>query len=331
VQAVRTVFTVHNLAYQGLFPASAFAGLGLPASAFALQGVEFFGQLSFMKAGLQYADRLTTVSPTYAREIQTREQGCGLDGLLRHRAGQLSGILNGVDPEVWAPAGDAHLPARYSAADLGGKAVCKAALQAESDLAPRKKALLLAVVSRLTEQKGLPLVLANVDWLVAQGAQLLVLGSGEPALEQGFAEAAVRHPGSVALRQGFDEALAHRIFAGADAVLVPSRFEPCGLTQLYGLAYGALPVVRRVGGLADTVTDCTLEDLHEGTATGVVFEPFTAEGLQRALRRALALWAQPASWRAVQQRDMGQPWAWTQAAQQYRALYADLLGLSARP
>jgi len=180
------------------------------------------------------------------------------------------------------------------------------------------------VVSRLTEQKGLPLVLAQVDWLVAQGAQLVVLGSGEPALEQGFAEAAARHPDSVALRQGFDEALAHRIFAGADAVLVPSRFEPCGLTQLYGLAYGALPVVRRVGGLADTVTDCTLEDLHEGTATGFVFDAFSPEGLQRALRRLLALWAQPALWRAVQQRGMAQPWAWTQAAEQYRALYERL-------
>jgi starch synthase len=181
------------------------------------------------------------------------------------------------------------------------------------------------VVSRLTEQKGLPLVLANVDWLVAQGAQLLVLGSGEPALEQGFAEAAARHPGSVALRQGFDESLAHRIFAGADAVLVPSRFEPCGLTQLYGLAYGALPVVRRVGGLADTVTDCTLEDLHEGSATGFVFDAFSPEGLQRALRRALALWSTPAAWRQVQARGMGQAWAWTSAAQQYQALYAKLL------
>jgi starch synthase len=322
---VRTVFTVHNLAYQGLFPAAQFQGLGLPATAFALQGVEFFGQLSFMKAGLHYADWLSTVSPSYAREIQTPEQGCGLDGLLRHRAAQLTGILNGVDAEVWSPGHDAALAAPYSAEDPSGKTACKAALQQESGLAVRKKTPLFAVVSRLTEQKGLPLVLANVDWLVAQGAQLLVLGSGEPALEQGFAEAAARHPGSVALRQGFDEALAHRIFAGADAVLVPSRFEPCGLTQLYGLAYGALPVVRRVGGLADTVTDCTLEDLHEGSATGFVFDALSPEGLQRALRRALALWAKPAVWREVQQRGMGQRWSWAEPAALYAALYGQLL------
>ncbi len=321
---VRTVFTVHNLAYQGVFPAAQFQGLGLPGTAFALQGVEFYGQLSFMKAGLHYADWLSTVSPSYAREIQTLEQGCGLDGLLRQRTAQLTGILNGVDAEVWSPGHDAALAAPYRAEDLSGKAACKAALQQESGLAQRKKGPLFAVVSRLTEQKGLPLVLANVDWLVAQGAQLLVLGSGEPGLEQGFAEAAARHPGSVALRQGFDEPLAHRIFAGADAVLVPSRFEPCGLTQLYGLAYGALPVVRRVGGLADTVTDCTLEDLHEGKATGFVFERFDALDLRRALRRALALWAQPEQWRTVRARAMLERFDWAGPAALYAALYDGL-------
>ncbi len=321
---VKTVFTVHNLAYQGLFPAEQFASLGLPASAFAVQGVEFYGQLSFIKAGLHYADALTTVSPSYAQEIQTPEQGCGLDGLLRERADALHGILNGVDAAVWNPASDAALVERYSVDALAGKAACKRALQLESGLSASAGVPLFAVVSRLTEQKGLPLLLANVDWLVAQGAQLLVLGSGEPSLEAGFAQAQARHPDQVALRQGFDEALAHRIFAGVDAVLVPSRFEPCGLTQLYGLAYGALPVVRRVGGLADTVVDATLEDLHEGLATGFVFDDFSAEGLQRALRRALLLWTRPADWQAMQQTAMRQRFGWDGAARAYRALYAGL-------
>ncbi|HET9978501.1 MAG TPA: glycogen synthase GlgA, partial [Burkholderiaceae bacterium] len=253
-----SVFTIHNLAFQGLFEQRHFVELGLPAQAWSLQGVEFHGQLSFLKAGLQYADRITTVSPSYAREIQTLEFGAGLDGLLRERSAVLSGILNGVDDAVWNPATDEAIAARYSADKPAGKAACKAALQRECGLDVRDDALLFAAVTRLTEQKGLQLLLPAIDELVARGGQLVVLGSGDAALEGALRRAATQHPNAVALRQGYDEALSHRIFAGSDVTLVPSRFEPCGLTQMYALRYGSLPLVRRAGGLADTVTDCTL-------------------------------------------------------------------------
>jgi starch synthase len=320
-----SVFTIHNLAYQGLFARGHFAELGLPAEAWGVNGVEFHGQLSFMKAGLHYADRITTVSPSYAREIQGAELGCGLDGLLRERSAVVSGILNGVDDAVWNPAGDASIAARYSGAKLQGKAKCKAALQRECGLAERAEAPLFAAVSRLTEQKGLQLVIEAIDGLVARGGQLVVLGSGDAGLEAAFRAAAQRHPQQVALRQGYDEALSHRIFAGSDVTLVPSRFEPCGLTQMYGLRYGSLPLVRRTGGLADTVVDCTLEDLAEERATGFVFERFEAADLQRALRRAFTLWARPREWRAVQQRAMAQRFGWHESAQHYLALYRSIL------
>ena len=229
----RTVFTIHNLAYQGLFPAEQFCELGLPPAHYAVEGVEFYGQVSFMKAGLHFADAITTVSPSYAREIQTPEQGCGLDGLLRHRASDLHGILNGVDYAVWSPVRDRSLAQPYSIERPQGKADCKAALQAECGLAVRPDAPLFGVVSRLTEQKGLPLVLEALNDLIDAGGQLVVLGSGDARLEAAFADAAARHPGQVARRTGMDEGLAHRIYAGSDVVLVPSRFEPCGLCLLY--------------------------------------------------------------------------------------------------
>jgi starch synthase len=318
------VYTIHNLAYQGLFPRAVFAELGLPADAWGLQGVEFHGQLSFMKAGLHYADRITTVSPTYAREIQQHELGCGLDGLLRERSAQVSGVLNGVDAAVWNPAEDALIAARYSAAKLAGKAQCKAALQRECALELSSQALLFGAVSRLTEQKGLNLVIEAVDDIVARGGQLVVLGSGDAALEAGFRAAAARHPTRVALRQGYDEALSHRIFAASDVTLVPSRFEPCGLTQMYALAYGSLPLVRRTGGLADTVVDCTLEDLADERATGFMFERFETSDLQRALRRAFTLWQRPREWKAVQRRGMAQRFGWDEAARRYLDLYRQI-------
>lgn len=321
----KTVFTVHNLAYQGLFPASQFGELGLPASHYAIEGVEFYGQVSFMKAGLHFADAITTVSPSYAREIQTPEQGCGLDGLLRHRAGVLQGILNGVDYGVWSPHGDRAIAARYSADEVAGKAACKAALQRECGLAETPDAPLFGIVSRLTEQKGLPLVLQALDDLLAGGGQLVVLGAGEARLEAEFSAAAHRQPGRVARRTGMDEALAHRIVAGSDVMLVPSRFEPCGLTQLYGLSYGALPLVHRVGGLADTVVDTTLEDLAAGTATGFVFDGFTVDAYRRALRRAFALWSRPEDWGRVREAAMRQRFGWDTAAARYVDLYGDLL------
>ena len=323
-ERVACIYTVHNLAYQGLFARKHLLGLGLPNSAFAIDGLEFHGQISFMKAGLFYADHITTVSPTYAREICTFEQGCGLDGLLRVRAEQLTGILNGVDDTVWDPSHDSAIETSYEVGNLAGKARCKAALQRELGLAVASDALLFGVVSRLTEHKGLHLVLAELDELVARGGQLVVLGSGDSALELAFAERAAAAPLAVAVRLGYDERLAHRIFAATDVTLVPSRFEPCGLTQMYGLKYGSLPLVHRVGGLADTVVDCSLEDLAEETANGFVFDRFDSHAFSRAMARAFALHRVPAQWRVVQQRAMRQNLGWGPAATQYMALYQQL-------
>jgi len=322
---VASVYTVHNLAYQGVFAPIHFFDLGLPAHAFAVNGVEFHGQWSFMKAGLYYADHITTVSPTYAQEIQTPEQGCGLDGLLRSRANELTGILNAVDESVWNPATDAAIPNTFDAQKPAGKARCKAALQQELGLAVAADAPLFGVVSRLTEQKGLHLVLAVLDHLIARGGQLVVLGTGDAALEAAFKARAFANPQSVSVRIGYDEAYAHRIFAATDVTLVPSRFEPCGLTQMYGLKYGSLPLVHRVGGLADTVVDCALEHLADGTANGFVFNEFTPRALERAMYRAMALFARPTEWRSVRQRAMQQPLGWDKAAAQYVALYRHLV------
>jgi starch synthase len=321
--AARSVFTIHNLAYQGLFPGETFQELGLPAACFAMDGLEFYGQVSFMKAALQDADRITTVSPRYAREIQMAEQGMGLDGLLRSRATRLSGILNGVDTAVWNPARDAAIAAPYTAQDLRGKAVCKASLQAELGLQAAPERLLLTVVSRLTEQKGLPLLQVNLPKLLQRGVQIAMLGSGDAELEQAFTAIAKAHPLQVAVRLGYDEPLAHRLIAGADVILVPSLFEPCGLTQLYGLAYGTLPLVRHVGGLADTVVDCSLEALQEHTASGFVFHDFSPEAMDAALRRAELLYGQPTLWQQLQQTGMAQRHDWEAAATRYAGLYRD--------
>ena len=324
--AAASVFTVHNLAFQGLFAQADFALLGLPSHFMAATGLEFHGQLSLMKAGLKFADRLTTVSPTYAREIATHEFGFGLDGVIRGRSADLSGILNGVDREIWNPERDPALAARYSADELSGKVQCKQALQLETGLAPQPDAPLFGLVSRLTSQKGLDLVLSALPALLRQGAQLLVQGSGEPGLEAALQDAARVHPGQVATRIGYDEAMAHRVVAGSDVILVPSRFEPCGLTQLYGLRYGALPLVRRVGGLADSVVDA---NDAEG-ATGFVFDAATPQALEQALERAIALYRQPLAWRRLMQRAMAQDFSWDVAASSYLALYSEVLATLGR-
>ncbi len=319
-----TVFTVHNLAYQGLFPPQDFAQLGLPLHFMQSHGLEFHGQLSFMKAGLKYAKRVTTVSPTYAREIATHEFGCGLDGVVRSRGQDVRGILNGVDGAVWDPARDVELAARYSAGDLAGKRRNKEALQREAGLEVKPGALLLGVVSRLTAQKGLDLVLAAMPALLRHGAQLMVQGSGDPVLEAAFAAAAFAHPGQVAVRIGYDEGLAHRVIGGADAILVPSRFEPCGLTQLYGLRYGTLPLVRRVGGLADTVVDADEASLRAGRATGFVFDAPTVGALEVAVERVVRAHAQPALWQSLMTTAMAQDFSWDGAAKRYLDLYREL-------
>lgn len=318
-----SVFTVHNLGFQGQFGAERFRELALPAHFFAMAGLEFYGHVNFMKAGLHYADRITTVSPTYAQEIRTPAFGFGMDGLLRSRAGALTGILNGVDYGIWHPARDRNIAATYAAGKLAGKLQCKAALRRELGLAGGAGPV-FGVVSRLSEQKGLDLVLQALPELVRQGGQLALLGSGDRALETGFQAAAAQFPGMVAVRQGHDEALAHRFFAGADVMLVPSRFEPCGLTQMYAMAYGALPLVRRVGGLADTVTDADPAHLAAGTATGFCFAGANTAELGAAIDRALALWQAPAAWAGVQAQAMQQDFGWQAAAARYVSLYREL-------
>lgn len=319
-----TLITVHNLAYQGVFAAREFPALGLPAADFAIDGLEYFGQVSFLKAALQYSDRITTVSPTYAREIMQAAQGCGLDGVLRARADDLSGILNGVDEQIWSPAHDPFLSTPYDVDTLVNKAQAKQALQLHLGLARRPEALVFGVVSRLTEQKGLHLLPALMADLVQRGGQLALLGQGDAALEQAFVAAAAQYPGQVAVQIGYDEATAHGVMAGADVILVPSAFEPCGLTQLYGLRYGTLPLVRRVGGLADTVVDCSLENLDDGSATGFVFDELSAHGLSGALRRAFVLFRRPADWARVQRHAMSLRFDWSGAARHYVALYQSL-------
>ncbi len=320
-----TVFTVHNLAYQGLFDAADYHLLDLPARFMVAGGIEFHGQVSFMKAGLAYAHRVTTVSPNYALEIATAEFGCGLDGVVRARGKQVSGILNGVDGAVWNPHTDTSIAARYSSSSLAGKKRCKAALQRSLGLRVDTQAPLLAVVSRLTSQKGLDLVLAALPAIQALGGQLAIQGSGDTALEAAFTAAATRLGGAVAVRLGYDEMFAHQMIAGADMMLVPSRFEPCGLTQLYALAYGTVPVVRRVGGLADTVVDVGDAAVAPDQATGFMFGPPTAEALVGALTRASAMYRQGALWRSLMLRGMAQDFSWASAADKYMALYRDVL------
>ena len=316
-----SVLTVHNLAFQGLFAHADFALLGLPARFMVAGGLEFHSRLSFMKAGLRFADRITTVSPTYAREITLPEFGCGLDGVILGRGADLSGILNGVDCDIWNPARDFALAEPYSIDALEGKVKCKQALQTEMGLACEPESPLLCMLSRFTSQKGLDLVLDVLPALLRHGAQLALQGSGEPGLEAACRQVAQAYPGRVATRIGYDEAQAHRLVAGADAILVPSRFEPCGLTQMYGLRYGTLPVVRRVGGLADTVVDASENALREGRASGFVFDTATPQALQKALERALSLYRQPKLWRQVMLCAMAQDFSWEGAAQAYMALY----------
>ena len=321
-----TVFTVHNLAYQGLFPSGDFNLLGLPSRFMASTGLEFHGQLSFMKAGLKFARRITTVSPTYAREIATPEFGFGLDGVVRGRGADVSGVLNGVDGSIWDPAADSSLAQRYSAREPAGKARCKEALQRELGLQVRAETMLFGVVSRLTSQKGLDLMLAALPGLIKRGGQFVLQGAGEPVLEAAFLATAEAHAGQVAVRIGYDEAFAHRLIAGSDAIVLPSRFEPCGLTQLYGLRYGTLPVVRRVGGLADTVVDAGEGAVASTQATGFVFDAATPAALDAALQRVAAAFARQPQWRGLMRRAMAQDFSWQGAAAQYLALYKSSLG-----
>jgi starch synthase len=318
---VATVLTVHNLAYQGLFPADRYPLLGLPPELYSPRYLEFWGRVNLIKGGLVFADLLSTVSETYAKEIQTPELGCGLDGVLRERARDLYGILNGVDYSVWDPRNDPYLPARYGPGDLSGKAVCKAVLQQEVGLREDPDLPLFGMVSRLVDQKGVDLLVGCVDRFPRSGAQLVVLGTGDPRYEAQLQEAGSRHPGWVAVRIGFDERLAHRIEAGCDAFLMPSRFEPSGLNQLYSLRYGTVPVVRRTGGLADSVVDATPEAVARGEATGFVFDDYTVEAFWGAVQRALAAYRDRRLWQQLVRTGMAQDFSWDRAAARYLDLY----------
>jgi starch synthase len=317
-----TVMTVHNLAYQGQFSHDMLDTFGLQHESFAIHGVEYYGTISFLKAGLQFADRITTVSPTYAREIESDEGGMGLGGLLRERSGALSGILNGIDTSVWNPETDPHIATRFNAKTLELRAANKLALQRRLGLDPSPNAPLLGVVSRLSWQKGLDLLLESMPTVLREGMQLVLLGSGDADLQDRYQALAKANASRIAVVIGYDEALAHLIQAGSDALVVPSRFEPCGLTQLCALRYGAIPIVSRVGGLEDTVIDV---DEAGGAATGFKFGPVTVEGLGDALHRASILWQDQPAWRRLQHNGMSTDVSWRNQAGRYAALYHDVV------
>jgi starch synthase len=313
---VKTLFTIHNLGYQGLFPKTALPEVGLDAGVDGPDGMEFFGRISYIKGGIEFADAISTVSPTYAREIQTPEFGFGLDGALLARADVLTGILNGADYREWNPETDPLIPVRYSADDLSGKETCKRQLLEEFGLpADAVNSPLIGMVSRLTRQKGADILAEVAGDIAAEGISLVALGTGEPEYEEFFLRMASQHPGSFAVRIGFDNALAHRIEAGADLFLMPSRYEPCGLNQMYSLRYGTVPVVRATGGLVDTID----ED------TGFKFAEYTGEALLAAVRSAAQAFADQDAWRAMMRRGMARDFSWGSSAARYSALYRQLV------
>lgn len=324
-RAAPALMTIHNLAYQGIFPPAFVARLGLPAQSLDVDGVEYFGSLSFLKAGLYYADRINTVSPTYAREIQAEPLGFGLHGLLAGRSRALEGILNGIDTAVWDPASDRALSATYDADSLERKARNTFALRQRFGLQQRPEIPLLGVVSRLVAQKGIDLVVDAAAALLDLPAQLIVLGTGDVSIERDLTRLARSRRGSVAVIEVFDEALSHLIEAGADMFLMPSRFEPCGLNQMYSQRYGTPPIVRRTGGLADSVVDCTPATLAAGTATGFVFDEASAPALLTAVRRAMAVWRDPPAWQSLQRNAMAREFGWEVSAGRYLDLYNSML------
>lgn len=320
VQGVRTVLTLHNVGYQGLFPGDQFEKTGLPSSLFTPQALEYYGSVNALKGGIVFADYVTTVSPTYAREILTPEFGFGLEGVLRNRANRLLGILNGIDIHRWNPETDSYLQANYSVIDRSGKQICKRALQREFEL-PETPVPLLSVIARLTSQKGLDLLATIVPQLMAMDLQLVILGTGEPELEANFKALHAHHPHRMGLRIGFDEGLAHRIEGGADMFVMPSRYEPCGMNQLYSLRYGTVPVVRKTGGLADTVVPLTALARQAGQATGFLVEKDTSDALLAVLRRAMAVYRDQPMWDQLVKKGMNTDVSWARSANTYDRLF----------
>ena len=324
---IKTIMTVHNMAFKGFFGPEIFSQLRLPPQAFDVGGVEYYGGISYLKSGMECADYVTTVSPNYADEIRTPQFGMGLEGLLNGRADTVIGILNGIDVAAWDPAVDPALPQRYTGNTVHMRRANKAFLVERFGL-DGEDGPLFCVISRLTDQKGMDLLLLALEGLVGLGARLAVLGSGEGYLEDGFRHATALHPGKVGIITGYDEELSHLMQAGADAILIPSRFEPCGLTQLYGLRYGCVPVVSRIGGLADTVIDANPAALDAGVATGVMFDANSAHALYEAIRRTVRLYKDEKAWRRLQRRGMKADVSWETSASRYADLYATLTGLT---
>lgn len=320
----KTIMTVHNIAFQGQFPASVFSSLQLPPGAFSIDGVEFYGSVGFLKGGLACADAITTVSPSYAQEICTPEFGMGLDGLLRARRNIVSGIVNGIDADVWNPATDKDIATTYTSRSLNKRPDNKRAIERRFGL-EEGDGILHGIVSRLTWQKGMDIFAGILDTLVASGARLALVGTGEAAIEKAILDVAERYKGRIGVVIGYDEALSHQMQAGCDTILVPSRFEPCGLTQLYGLRYGCVPVVARTGGLADTIIDANDAALRAGVATGFQFSPVDAPSLENALARAAAVYADRKVWTAIQKRGMETDVSWARSADAYATLYRNLL------
>lgn len=322
-----TVFTIHNIAYQGIFPPAALDALELPQAFFGLDGLEYYGNVSFLKSGCWFSDKITTVSPTYARQIQTAEQGCGLEGLLSGRAADLEGILNGTDDGIWNPATDPYLAHNFKPGDMKGKAKNKAALQRELGLPMQPDRLLMAVISRLNDHKGMDLVIETLpDLLMTQHCQFVGLGSGDNLFEEGFRQLADRHSHHMALHLGYSEPLAHRIMAGADVFLMPSRMEPCGLTQMYALKYGTIPIVGATGGLVDTVTDIAKPATSTTAGRGFVLDETTNAGLAAGVKRALALFAKDkVEWNGIASANAKLDFSWKQSAKRYLDLYKSLL------
>jgi len=324
-KCAKPVLGIHNLAFQGNYPAEWVERLGLPAESFQMYGVEFHGQLSFLKAGIYYSASITTVSPTYAREIQTPEFGFGLQGLLADRHHEIHGILNGIETREWNPATDEHLAKHYDAEHLAGKKIVKSALQNSLSLANNAHAPLLGVVSRLTHQKGLDMFLAIAATLLGQGCQIAVLGSGDAQLENGFRQLAQDYPQQVSTTIGYHEPLSHQIMAGADIFIMPSRFEPCGLNQMYGLRYGTPPVVSHTGGLADSVHDSNAESIKNDTATGFVMQAINQQQLLASTQQALAYYRDASIWHKIQRNGMRSDLSWDRSAQAYLDIYRSLV------
>lgn len=316
----KTVITIHNLAFQGQYSAHMFGFLGLPGNAFSNEGVEYYGGVGFLKAGILFSDQITTVSPSYAQEITTIGGGMGLDGLLRSRGSALSGIVNGIDTDIWNPATDPALAANYTASKLKQRKINKEAVEKHFNI-PHSDAPLLCVVSRLTWQKGVDLLIQSLDAIVAMDVRVVVLGSGDPGMEAALYAAHHKHPTHVAVHTGYDEQLSHLMQGGCDGILVPSRFEPCGLTQLYGLRYGCVPVVTRVGGLNDTIVDANHAAVSAGVATGIQCHDVSADGIIHAVARFNQLYAQPKLWQGIQKAGMATDVGWTQSALAYKNLF----------